>query len=66
MLSTAINMELVIEFPIEDRSKLDILEKEFRARSRNQVWAGQAGAIDVVHPERPQRRSLPPGRTWRA
>ena len=45
----AINMELVIEFPIEDRSKLDILEKEFRARSRNQVWAGQVGAIDGVH-----------------
>ena len=46
----AINKELVIEFPIDDRSKLDILEKEFRARSRNQVWAGQVGAISLAMP----------------
>ena len=45
----AVNAELVMEFPIGDRRKLEKLEQEFRSRSRQQVWKGQVGAIDGVH-----------------
>jgi hypothetical protein len=45
----AINGTISIEFPIDDLGKLDILEAEFRAISKNGWCEGQVGAVDGVH-----------------
>jgi hypothetical protein len=44
-----INGAITVEFPIDDLHKLDMLEREFRATSKGQIWAGQVGAVDGVH-----------------
>ena len=44
-----VNASIVISFPIYDAEKLKVLEAEFRAASRQGVWAGQVGAVDGVH-----------------
>ena len=45
----AVNAAIKIEFPIDDLRALDVLEREFAARSRQQVWRGQVGATDGCH-----------------
>ena len=40
---------LDLDFPIDDVSKLQQLEVEFRARSKGAIWEGQVAAVDGVH-----------------
>ena len=42
----AINGYLKIVFPLDDPDKLAILEAEFAAHSRKQVWRGQVACVD--------------------
>lgn len=49
MVVDSLNENIKIEFPIDDLNKLDVLEAEFAARSRRQVWRGQVGAVDGCH-----------------
>jgi hypothetical protein len=44
-----INGAISVEFPIDDLHKLNILEREFRAASKDQCWEGEVGAVDGVH-----------------
>ena len=44
----SINSRLKMEFPIDDIAKLQKLEAEFRAISRQGIWTGQVSAIDGI------------------
>lgn len=45
----AINGTFSNEFPIDDIGKLEVLEAEFRANSKDQWCKGMVGAVDGVH-----------------
>ncbi len=49
MVVDSLNEKITMEFPIDDLNKLEILEAEFAAKSRRQVWRGQVAAIDGCH-----------------
>ena len=44
----AVTKRMTLEFPLDDIEKLAILEAEFRASSRKQVWSGQVGKKMVI------------------
>jgi len=45
----AINARLRVDFKVDDVQRLRQLEAGFRARSPQQVWRGQVGAVDGCH-----------------
>lgn len=45
----AVHAKFRMDFPTEDVAKLEVLEAEFRAKSRRQVWRGCVSAVDGVH-----------------
>ena len=45
----AVNAALPVEFPINDPAKLEMLERNFRSKSRVETWTGQIGSVDGCH-----------------
>ena len=45
----SINNRIPVLFPLDDEDKLKLLEEEFAAHSRKQVWRGCVGCLDGVH-----------------
>ena len=49
LLVDAVNKNLLMEFPLSDVAKMEVLEKEFAHHTPGGAWRGQVAAIDGVH-----------------